>query len=65
MSIGNDGGNIVFMLNDWNRHPDTINKTPAEIDGLIKTFYKNLSEEDRKKVCSLNPMGHPYPSLLT
>ena len=55
-----------FTEEDWNRDVEaSIGKPIDTIMTEIRAFYDSLSPEARKKVCSFNPMGHPYPSLLT
>ena len=55
-----------FTQEDWNRDVEhQLGEPIDDIMGKVKAFYASLSPEDRKKVCSFNPMGHPYPSLLT
>jgi len=61
-----DGNVNEFTQEDWDRDVEAQLGEPVDdVMTKVHAFYDSLSPEDRKRVCSFSPMGHPYPSLLT
>ena len=55
-----------YTEDNWDADIEYLYGKPvADLMTEVHEFYAALSPVDRKRVCSNNPMGHPYPSLLT
>jgi len=55
-----------YAQENWDNEVSMLGGRPeSEVMKEIDAFYASLSSEDRKKLCFMNDLGHPYPSLLT